>query len=254
MSEELVALIKDYSVKFRAWQDLLSQERIVRADIITDADEKGEEPENLRDLLEEKVENSGLREQQMATLTDLKEAERKLFAFNFEHCEDPVLLSELEHLAQDYAARITWLQQFLDVYDKMLEEAAKAESPKAKEKPAKAKSTATKAKATQAKAEAEPKTKAKTSAEAKPAATKSKTTSTKTKAEPKPEPKTKAKAPAKSSASKTKSTAAKTKTESKAKAKAPAKAKPATSKTKATSTKAKPATSKTSKTSQAKEA
>ncbi|MDO5033695.1 MAG: hypothetical protein Q4D97_02540 [Eubacteriales bacterium] len=119
MSEELIALIKDYSEKFRAWQDLLSQERIVRADIISDADDKGEEPDNLRDLLEETVENSGLREQQVATLTALKEAERKLFAFNFEHCEDPILLGELEHLAQDYAARITWLQQFLEVYDKI---------------------------------------------------------------------------------------------------------------------------------------
>ncbi len=122
MNEELVALVERYRVAYKNWRALVKEEREMRQNLIKDTE--GNEPENLRDLLEEEVAKTGLRARQQAALSETKEAERLLFNFNVDHCEDPELKAELEHLAQDYAARITWLKQFLEEVEEEEEEEA----------------------------------------------------------------------------------------------------------------------------------
>ncbi|MDO5015529.1 MAG: hypothetical protein Q4E09_00720 [Eubacteriales bacterium] len=128
MSKELQELIEKYRQKNELWQDLVEKEKAVREELVEKND--GDEPEDLRSLLDEAVEKSGLRKAQQEALAELKKAEQKLFAFNVDHCTDPDLKQELEHLAQDYAARITWLKQFLEPLDVLKEKSQQAQKEK----------------------------------------------------------------------------------------------------------------------------
>lgn len=114
-------LVENYRTCYKTWRELVDKERDIRQDIIDEHD--GKEPDDLRALLDEEVEDSGLRESQQEALAALKESERAIFLFNFEHVTDPELLRELEHLSQDYAARITWLQQYLEPLEALGEQA-----------------------------------------------------------------------------------------------------------------------------------
>lgn len=120
MSEEMKKLIEDYSLKHKKWRELVDSEVEIRQEIIDKHGKDGREPEGLRELLDEEVVKRGLRQEEVEALDNLKEAERKLFNYNFDNCKDPELKAELEHLAIDYAARITWLTQFLEIYDEIL--------------------------------------------------------------------------------------------------------------------------------------
>lgn len=115
MEQLLEELVLDYRAKNKVWQDLLQKESDKRDDLIAENDdETQEEPDDLRETLDRYADRSGLRDKQREALAELKEAERKLFAYQLDHCDKPQLRDELSRLSRDYAGRITWLRQFLE--------------------------------------------------------------------------------------------------------------------------------------------
>ena len=114
MAESLKELVQQYRKTEEVWRNLLEKESDKRDDLISKSDaDEGDEPANLREVLDDYADKSGLRDKQRDALIELKEAERKLFAWQLDHTEDPQMREELGHLAQDYAGRITWLRQLL---------------------------------------------------------------------------------------------------------------------------------------------
>lgn len=118
MDKELQDLIAVYREKCAIWESLLDIESQKREAMIVASGDDENEPENLRERLDDYANDSGLREKQHDALVELKEAERKLFTWHLDHVQSDEEMEELKQLARDYAGRITWLRRFLVLEEK----------------------------------------------------------------------------------------------------------------------------------------